>query len=304
MVAGRRGSCPSCSTPSARGRGRAARSPRPRSSARSRRRPRRTARTGAGTGRTLKRAWSSSSGPARSPRPGANDAVRAPLRPARAGAAAGRRRRARPRPGRRRAASSSGSPPARCGVATERGLRDYFRLRAGEARPAVAELVEAGRAAAGRRSRAGPRRPTCTRRRRRPRRVTARALLSPFDSLVWERDAHRGAVRLPLPHRDLHARATAAGPRLLRAAVPARRPAGRPGRPQVRPRGERHGPAPREVRLGGGLHPPGTPHHTEVAGELAAELALTAAWLGLDGVTVEPRGDLAPALAAQVACVG
>jgi uncharacterized protein YcaQ len=46
---------------------------------------------------------------------------------------------------------------------------------------------------------------------------------------------------------------------------------------------------------------PGTPQHAEVVAELAAELALTAAWLGLDGVTVEPRGDLAPAVAAHVA---
>jgi uncharacterized protein YcaQ len=36
--------------------------------------------------------------------------------------------------------------------------------------------------------------------------------------------------------------------------------------------------------------------------QLAAELAVTAAWLGLDGgVTVRPAGDLAPALAAAVA---
>ena len=38
----------------------------------------------------------------------------------------------------------------------------------------------------------------------------------------------------------------------------------------------------------------------EVAEELAAELALMAGWLGLDGVEVEPRGDLAPALSDAV----
>ena len=43
---------------------------------------------------------------------------------------------------------------------------------------------------------------------------------------------------------------------------------------------------------------PGTPRHVEVAAELAAELAVTARWLGLEGVVVEPRGDLAPALSA------
>jgi uncharacterized protein YcaQ len=37
-----------------------------------------------------------------------------------------------------------------------------------------------------------------------------------------------------------------------------------------------------------------------VAGELAAQLASTAAWLGLDEVTVVPRGDLAKELAAAL----
>jgi uncharacterized protein YcaQ len=38
----------------------------------------------------------------------------------------------------------------------------------------------------------------------------------------------------------------------------------------------------------------------ETAAELAAELATMAAWLGLDEVAVEPRGDLAAALAVEV----
>ena len=41
---------------------------------------------------------------------------------------------------------------------------------------------------------------------RRPRRVEARALLSPFDSLVLVSPARRAALRLSLPHRDLRAR--------------------------------------------------------------------------------------------------
>ncbi|WP_237480688.1 winged helix-turn-helix domain-containing protein [Lichenibacterium dinghuense] len=72
------------------------------------------------------------------------------------------------------------------GVASAGDLRDYFRLRPEEARTAVAELVEAGRlreVAVEGWSKPGYLHAEA----RVPRRVSARALLAPFDPLVWER---------------------------------------------------------------------------------------------------------------------
>ncbi len=73
------------------------------------------------------------------------------------------------------------------GVATEKDLRDYFRLDPGDSRQRLAELVEAGRLQACEVE--GWRQPAyCLAEPRVPRQVSASALLSPFDSLVWERD--------------------------------------------------------------------------------------------------------------------
>src|SRR5476649_1155441 len=75
---------------------------------------------------------------------------------------------------------------AALGVATEKDLRDYFRLDPGDSRMRLAELVEAGELQMGEVQ--GWRQPVyCLPDIKVPRRVEASALLSPFDSLIWER---------------------------------------------------------------------------------------------------------------------
>jgi uncharacterized protein YcaQ len=72
------------------------------------------------------------------------------------------------------------------GVATEKDLRDYFRLDPADTRVRLAELEEAGELL--RCQVQGWKQPAwCQPTVKIPRKVTASALLSPFDSLVWER---------------------------------------------------------------------------------------------------------------------
>jgi uncharacterized protein len=73
------------------------------------------------------------------------------------------------------------------GIGAERCLRDYYRLDIADARPALAELVESGEimpvTVEGWKSRAYLHKDAAQ-----PRRMTARALLAPFDPLIWQRE--------------------------------------------------------------------------------------------------------------------
>jgi uncharacterized protein YcaQ len=176
------------------------------------------------------------------------------------------------------------------GVGTAADLADYYRMPVREARPRLAELAEAGEL-----------REVCVEgwrepaylhpQARRPRRIEAVALLSPFDPVVWYRPRverlfgfdYRVEIFVPREKQKwgyyvlpfLH------GDRLV-ARVDLKAD-----------RGERRLLVPAAY-----LEPGAEPD--AVADALAAELRTMAAWLGLDSVAVGSRGDFAQPLAAAV----
>ena len=173
------------------------------------------------------------------------------------------------------------------GVATVADLTDYHRQGITVCRPLVAELVEEGRLIPAQ-VEGWKQRAYLHPEARAPRRISGRALLSPFDSLVWNRDRterlfgfrYRIEIYTPPPKRvyGYFVLPYLLDGRLVgRVDLKADRAAG--------------------ALLVQAAHAEPGIDSGDVAAQLAAELATMAGWLGLERVAITGRGDLAPALA-------
>ncbi|MDB4943414.1 MAG: winged helix-turn-helix protein [Labilithrix sp.] len=176
------------------------------------------------------------------------------------------------------------------GVATDDDLADYYRLKLGEVRPRLAELLEEG--ALRKVTVEGVDKPMYVERDAKlPRAATGRALLSPFDPLVWYRPRterlfgfrYRIEIYTPEHLREhgyyvlpfLHGERLAA-----RVDLKASRADG--------------------ALLVQAVHLEPGSDAAETAAALALELSEVATWLGLSRVVTTRKGSLARALAAAL----
>lgn len=180
------------------------------------------------------------------------------------------------------------------GIATDKDIADYFRLKITDSRPLLAELVAEGRLEPVEVEGWGE--PAYLHVEAvKPRSVSARALLSPFDPVVWFRPRaerlfgfdYRIEIYVPEPKRVFGYYVL---PFLLDDQLVARVDLKADRRSGVlRVRASHLEPNARSERVGP---------------QLAATLEEMSEWLGLDGVTVESKGDLASALAGHIQPTG
>ena len=172
------------------------------------------------------------------------------------------------------------------GVGTEADIRDYFRLRPAQVRPALADLVTAGELE--RAEVAGWGAPAYLRVGQKvPRDDRGIALLCPFDPLIFFRPRverlfgfrYRIEIYTPAPKREF---GYYVWPFLLDGEL-----VGRVDMKADRAVGRLH--------VVGAFCEPGR-DRWRIADVLAGELGTMAGWLGLGGVTVGERGDLVPEL--------